>query len=265
MNRMTAVATMLLTIVISGCGPGPQDLAAQLQEAINSGDLDSAVELFSDDAVLLVGGAPSRVGKAEIGDWLATQSELNFRIEGTPVASESGVAYQNCSISSDIWSYFGVNPMTGTCEVALDGGDITGFTIRFDENSMARLSDSPAASATDLIGIWITRNYLTDSGDLYLHFFDQGIGRLAASPIDSTTAPDADFEGASLMWTYEDYILTIQNDGPASENYCQEQDVGNYLVKTLDEGGLHFKPINDSCDLRKVAFRLPPRWRPHEP
>ena len=67
------------------------------------------------------------------------------------------------------------------------------------------------------------------------------------------------------MWTYNDYILTIQNVGPASEKYCQEQDVGNYLVKISDIGGLEFKPINDSCDLRKLAIQLPPRWRPHEP
>ena len=214
---------------------------------------------------MLVDGAPSLAGKAEIRAWFATQSELNFRIEGTPAASDFGAAFQKCSIRSDKWSYFGVDSMTGTCEVALDAGNISSFAIRFDENSKARLSDSPAASAADLIGIWITKNYLTDSGDLYLHFFDQGIGRLANSPDDSAAATNADFEGASLVWTYEDYVLTIQNTGPASEKYCQEQDVGNYLVKTVEQGGLTFKLINDSCNLRGVAFQIPSRWRPYKP
>lgn len=201
---MTAVAAILLAFIISACLADPVDHAVQLQEAINSGDLDSAVALFSDDAVLLVGDGPSRMGKAEVEEWLATQLELNFRIEGAPLASESGHAYLDCSISSDVWSYHGVNPMTGTCEVALAGGDIKGFTIGFDENSKAGLSDSPAASTINMIGIWITRNYMTYSGDLYLHFFDQSIGRLATSPNDSPNISVAEFEGASLVWTYED-------------------------------------------------------------
>lgn len=265
MSRMVIVAAVFLVMVSSGCSANPVDLATQFQDAINSQNIDSTLGLLADDAVFQVDGTQSRAGKAEIEDWLLTQVELSFRLEGAPTASESGAAFENCSISSDIWSFFEVDPMTATCELALNGGAITSFVVQFDENSKARLSDSPAPSSADMIGIWITRNYLTDSGDLYLHFFEQGIGRLADSPSDSVAAPDSDFEGANLKWNYEDFILTVQNEGQASEKYCQEQDVGTFLAKTHEGGGLKFTTINDSCSLRGVAMQLPPRWRPHAP
>ena len=164
-----------------------------------------------------------------------------------------------------LWLFFGTSPMSGTCDVVLEGGLITSFTVQFDENSNARLSDSPSATSADILGIWQTRNYLTDSGNLYLHFIEQGRGRLAGSPDGSLSLTDSDFEGASLTWTYQDYVLTIQNKGPASEGYCQEQDEGIYLVKMVDAGGLKFKAISDSCSLRGIAVPLPPRWFPYVP
>ena len=265
MNRMTVLMIAVLAVAASGCGAGPEDVATEFQNAINSQDTDSVLSLLVDDAVWQVDGTSHRTGKTEIEDWLATQTELNLQIKGEPTSTESGVAFQSCSISSDMWGFFGVNPMTGTCQLALEAGLITGFVVQFDDDSRTRLSDSPAAASAEILGIWRTRNYLTDSGDLFLQFLEQGRGRLVGSSGDSIPAADSDFEGASLTWTYKDYVLTIQNEGLASDKYCQEQDVGIYLVKLVDAGGLKFKAISDSCSLRGIAVPLPPRWRPHLP
>lgn len=265
MSRMTIAITVLLATVVSACGASPDELGAQFQESINSQNIESVLGLLADDAEWQVDETPYLTGKTEIENWLAIQAELNFSMEGSPTASGSGVAFESCSISSDMWLYFGINPMTGTCELSLESGLITGFAVQFDEQSMARLSDSPAATSADILGIWQTRNYLTDSGDLYLHFIEQGRGRLAGSPDSSLSLIESDFEGASLAWTYQDYFLTFQNEGPASEKYCQEQDVGIYLVSKVEAGGLKFKTVVDSCSLRGIAMGLPPRWRPHVP
>lgn len=155
--------------------------------------------------------------------------------------------------------------MIGACEVELEGGQITSFTVRFDEDSKARLSDSPAAASADLIGIWTNWNFLAAPGDLYLQFFADGSARLAATPDDLLVTPSSEHPGASLSWTYEDHVLTIQNKGAASEKYCQEQDVGNYLVSNVDAGGINFKALNDVCSLRGVALEFPFRWRPYMP
>lgn len=267
MNRMTVLILFMLTFVVSGCGVAPEDVATEFQNAINSQDTEAVMGLLADEVVLQVEGTQISTGKREIQNWLESQAGLNFQFEGTPVSTDSGVSFDACMISSDIWSYFGLGSMTGTCEIALAEDNIISFVVQFDENSKGRLSESVAAVSADMIGIWITRNYLTDSGDLYLEFVEGGTGRLMGLPVDSTPDPDPDakFEGASLKWTYENYILTIQNEGPASEKYCQEQDVGSYLVKMADGGGLQFKRLNDTCSLRELAFKLPPRWRPMMP
>jgi len=259
-TRFIGMMAMLAVVIVfmTGCGADPVTVAQQFQEAVNSQNVESAVELLADDAVLMLDETSPITGKEQIADWLAKQAELHFQLNGDPIASESGVTFESCSISSDQWLFYGTNPMSGTCEVALEDGLITNFAVQFDETSKASLADSPVATTTNMIGIWVTKNYLTDSGDLYLQFFEDGSGMLTGS-LDSNH-PDA-----SITWTYEDYILTLQNHGAASEGYCQEQDVGKFLVKNADGGGLKFKTINDLCSLRGTALQLPPRWRQHVP
>ena len=88
-------------------------------------------------------------------------------------------------------------------------------------------------------------------------------------PDDLSVAPDSDHPGARLKWTYEEYMLTLQNDGPASEGYCQEQDVGIYLIKTVESASgnrMQFKPVTDSCEYRAAALqRIGSPWDPYTP
>ncbi len=127
MRNLAVISTVLFAIAASGCGPSPEDLAAQFMDAINSQDTEAALELLAENAVLQVNGTQSRTGKAEIEDWLVTQAKLNYRIDGDPTASGSGVVFESCSLSSDQWASVRVNPMSGACEVALEGGLITNF------------------------------------------------------------------------------------------------------------------------------------------
>ena len=254
MKKFAVLTIVLLAIATSGCGPSPEELTAQFMDAINSQDTESALELLSEDAVLQVDGTLSRTGKAEIENWLAEQADLRLRIEGNPSASETGVEIEGCSISSDQWLYFGVNPMSGTCEVALEGGLITSFTVQFDENSKARLSESVAPVSADLVGIWTAVGVTPDETEkpipFFLQFFEDGSARLGVAPDDLNIAPDASHPGARLTWVYEDYVLTIQNQGPAAEGYCQEQDVGTYLVRKTEAGGIKFKHLEEPCGWR---------------
>jgi hypothetical protein len=153
-----------------------------------------------------------------------------------------------------MWIYFGVNPMSGTCEVALEGGLITRFAVQFDENSKGRLSESMVPVTGDLVGIWTSADSTPQEPNKYipffLQFFEDGIARSAVSPEDFLIAPDSNHPGVRYTWTYKDYVLTVQNQGPASEGYCQEQDVGTYLVRNIEEGGIQFRPLKDPCAWR---------------
>ncbi len=254
MRKLAVITTILFAIAASGCGLSPEELATQFLDAINSQDIDSALELLAEDAVLKVDGSLTRTGKAEIENWLATQADLRHRIEGEPTATEFGVVIESCSISSDQWLYFGVNPMSGTCDVAFEGGLITSFAVQFDENSKARLSESVAPVNADLVGIWTAPGVTPGTNERipgFLQFFEDGSARWAFSgPEDLLIAPDSDHPGVLLTWTYEDYMLTLQNQGPASEGYCQEQDVGTYLVRNTEGGGIQFKHLEEPCAWR---------------
>lgn len=269
MNRKVVLLVVGL-LLVAGCSTDPTSVATQFQDAVNSKDLEAALELLAEDAVIQIHGAQSRTGKQEIETWLATQAELNYRFDGDPTASGSGVAFESCSISSETWITFGINPMTGTCEAAVEGGLITRFTIQVDEDSKARLSESSAPVAADLIRSWeatgVTPQETKKVIPFFMQFFEDGSTRLAISPDDLLIAPDPEHPGVLLTWTYEDYVLTVQNQGPAMEGYCQDQDVGKYLVRNTEGGGILFRPLGDPCGWRTTTLNhIGVEWDPYVP
>ncbi len=269
MNRYLALLPVGL-ILVAGCSTDPVSVVTQFQDAVNSQDIDSALELLAEDAVLKVDGSRIRTGKVEIENWLVIQAAINYHIEGDPTASGSGVALESCSMSSDQWLFVGVNPMSGACEAALEGGLITSLTVQFDEDSTARLSESLTIVSAELVGFWTATGVTPQEPNRYIsawmQFFEDGSARWAVSPEDILIAPDFDHPGARFTWTYEDYVMTVQNQGPAIEGYCQDQDVGTYLVRNTDEDGIHFKSISDPCAWRKdILVRRGGDWDPYAP
>ena len=269
MNKYIALLVVGL-LLTSACGSDPVAVAEQFQDAVNSQDIEAALELLAEDAVLQVEGTPNSTGKAEIENWLETQSDLKIRIEGDPTASESGASIESCSISSNMWMFFGTNPMTGICEVALEGGNISSFVILFDDRSRAALADAPVAERSDLVGTWFGTLGTPQSAAIYvpnlLQFNDDGTIRWAVERDDLSTAPDLDHPIAVLDWTYKGHLLTVQNRGSASEGYCHEQDVGMYLARRAGDGEIQFKAIRDSCPYRQNYLpRAGSSWEPFSP
>ena len=266
------VTVMVVVMVfITGCGVDPIIVAQQFQEAVNSQKIESALELLSENASLKVGETSSVTGKEQTVDWLTTQANLNFQVNGDPIASESGVTYENCSMTSYQWSYYGIRAMNGTCDVKIEDGLITEFSVQFDEDSKTSLSNSSVVSPADLVGIWTGEWPIPGadphSGEItlnHLQFYDDGSARLALTSDDLSIAPDSDHPGARFTWTYENYILTLQNEGLASEGYCLEQDVGTYLIRNVESASgkrIQFKLVSDSCAYRAAMLpRISAPW-----
>jgi hypothetical protein len=198
-------------VLMTGCGTDPVTVAQQFQEAVNAQSVDSALELFAENASLKVDEVSSVTGKDQIANWLATQAELHFQYNGDPIASESGVTFENCSTNSYQWSYYRIKSLSGTCNMKVEDGRITEFAVQFDDNSKASLSDSTVVAPTDLVGIWTGEwarpgvHEHPEESDIVTYFFqfaEGGSARLAVSPEDLLTSPDSNHPGANLSWTY---------------------------------------------------------------
>ncbi len=258
-------------VLVAGCGVKPVTVAQQFQEAINSQNVESALDLLSENASLNVGESLSLEGKSPIADWLTIQAKLQFELNGDPVTTDSGVSFENCLITSNQWSFYGIEAMSGTCTLVVEGGLVAELVIQYDENSKASLSDSSLVKPTDLVGIW-TGEWPMPGADPfadeitlnYFQFNEDGSARLATSPDDLSINPDSEHPGARFKWSYENYVLNLQNDGPASEGYCDEQDVGSYLIRTVKNVSLNriqFKLILDPCLYRASALpRIAAPW-----
>ncbi len=258
-------------VLVAGCGVKPVTVAQQFQEAINSQNVESALDLLSENASLNVGESLSLEGKSPIADWLTIQAKLQFELNGDPVTTDSGVSFENCLITSNQWSFYGIEAMSGTCTLVVEGGHVAELVIQYDENSKASLSDSSLVKPTDLVDIW-TGEWPMPGADPfadeitlnYFQFIEDGSARLATSPDDLSINPDSEHPGARFKWSYENYVLNLQNDGPASEGYCDEQDVGSYLIRTVKNVSLNriqFKLILDPCLYRASALpRVAAPW-----
>ena len=272
---ITAVMAVVM-LLMTGCGADPVTVAQQFQEAVTSQNVESALELLAENASLKVGENSSVIGKDQIANWLTTQAELHFQFNGDPIASESGITFENCLTNSYQWPYYGIKSLSGTCKVKVEDGLITEFTVQFDENSKASLSDSSVVAPTDLVGIW-TGEWPIPGADPHngeitlnhLQFNEDGSARLAITSDDLLIAPDSDHPGARFSWTYNNYILTLQNKGPASEGYCLEQDVGTYLIRNVKNASgnrIQFKLVRDSCVYRSTMLpRIAAPWDPYVP
>lgn len=270
------VVMTVVMVTITGCGANSLTVAQQFQEAVNSQNVEAGLELLTENASLKVGESSSVTGKDQIANWLTTQAELNFQFNGDPIASESGVTFESCSVNSYQWSYYGIKAMSGTCDLVIEGGHITEFVVEFDENSKASLSDSSVVTPTELVGIW-TGEWPMPGADPHngeitlnhLQFKEDGSARLAITSDDLLIDPDSDHPGAGFTWTYENYILTLQNDGPASDGYCSERDVGTYLIRNVTSTSgnrLRFKLVSDSCAYRaNLLPRIASPWDPYVP
>lgn len=269
---IVVVAVMVVVmVIIIGCGTDPVSVAQQFQESVNSQNGESVVGLLAENAILKVGETSTVTNKDQVANWLAIQAELNFQFSGDPVSSEFGATIENCLINSYQWSYYGIKAMSGKCEVKVENGLVTEFTVQFDEDSKSSLSDSSVVSHTDLVGAW-TGEWPMPEADPHsdeitlnhLQFNEDGSARLAITSNDLLIAPDSDHPGARFTWTYENFILTLQNDGPASEGYCSEQDIGNYLIRKVKNASgnrMQFKLISDSCAYRAAMLpRISAPW-----
>jgi acetyl esterase/lipase len=144
--KKTVVKELALVLVIciallalTGCGAKPDAVATKLAESVNAQDLDAALKLFAEDAVVNTGGPARFTGKEEIQGWLEGMfaDNLHLEIEIVEVAGDKVV--EQDTMTMDSVNDLGLASLQGTSEITVEDGKISALDFAFSEESAAEL------------------------------------------------------------------------------------------------------------------------------
>ncbi len=274
MNRI--IGTMLLVgiLLLSGCGTSaltatpeplatplpptatpiptlaPDSIALKLAEATNARNLEGALALFAEDAVVNSGGPEPFVGKAEVRGWLEGMIADNFQIEIEILEVSGDKVVEKDTMTMDSVSALGISSLEGISEITVQEGKITALDFTFAEASLAALQSAtmPAITLEDLVGTW-----RWDGGEV--------IG-----PVDLCIHKDGAYE--FIRYIVDSEILwdagTIEIDGNlvtyvSSEDsrYCVVGQRGSYELSFAEDGQLKSELVEDECWRRKPPAEGP--------
>jgi len=117
----------------------PGQVAAQLAEAVNAQDLDGALALFAEGAVVGSGGPAPFTGKAEIQGWLEGMFADNFKLDIDILEVDGDTLIEQDVMRMDSLRDLGVPFLEGTSEITVQGGKITALNFTFSDESLAKL------------------------------------------------------------------------------------------------------------------------------
>jgi len=121
----------------SGPATGTAALAGRLEAALNGGQVDTALALFSDTAEVKI--PPDRyVGPSQIGGWLGYLASIHFLIEPGFRRVVGERASWSAEIRSDYLDHIGLPALDGTASVLVQDGRIQNYTFFLSEDSAHR-------------------------------------------------------------------------------------------------------------------------------
>jgi hypothetical protein len=259
-HKLSLLLTILcVAALLSGCGSKPDEVALELAEAVNAGDLEGALALFADDAVVTSVSPEPFTGKAEIQGWLEEMFADNFKLEARIEEVDQNRVTEHDTISMDSMSFYGIDTLTGRSEIYVEGGKISSLNFSFSDETLIDLQAAPFVAPEDLIGIWTvgTMMQINDDGTLRV-----------ASKLDDLDAPiDEAHPGSLEAWSYDGMVMTLEIIEAIGEGTdCAPGEVGTYYIRWAGEAGdrLKFKPIEDTCFTRLGGMQWG-NWTPVSP
>jgi acetyl esterase/lipase len=133
------LAICIALLALTGCAAKPDAVATELAEAVNAQDLDAALKLFAEDAVVNTGGPAPFSGKEEIQGWLEGMFADNFHLEIEIVEVTGDEVVEQDTMTMDSVSDLGLGSLQGTSEITVQDGKITALDFAFSEKSAAEL------------------------------------------------------------------------------------------------------------------------------
>ena len=260
---LSILGACLIVALMTGCGAKPEDVVLQLSEAINTQDLEGALALFSDDAVVTSVSPEPFSGKAEIQGWLEEMFADNFYIEAEIIEVNGDIVLERDTMTMNSMKFFGIETLTGTSEITIEGGKIKTLNFNWSDETLADLQTAPFVDPEDLIGIWTV-------GTTSLQFKQDGTVRAADKIAHLDMPVSEEYPGSVQEWTHDGMVFAIHGvegadavgEGYASTS-CTAKDVGVYFVKWAgnDLDQLRFTVIADPCANRLMGMQWG-NWTP---
>lgn len=251
------LVSFLFILLLAGCGPKPDDVALQLAEAVNEGDVEQALALFAEDAVVTSVSPEPFNGKEQIQGWLEEMIADDFKLEAEIAEVSGNKVIEKDTMTMDSMSFFGIEPLTGTSELVIEDGVIQKLKFNFSEETLADLQSAPFVAQEDLIGTWYVGSFMEirDDGTLRVADKQEHLGE----PVSET------HQGSQEEWTYDGMVMTMRATEPGvGEGYsCTPDEVGVYFVRWAgdDLDSLKFEFIEDPCGAR-MGGMLWGHWKP---
>lgn len=130
---------LLVAITLSACVPKPESVAERLVQTVNSQDIQGALALFEEDAVVDTGGPAPYHGTAEIQGWLEGLASDNFEIQAENIEVNGDTVVEQERLSMDSWKAMGLSTLEGVSEIKIKDGLIQSLEFNFSEASMSDL------------------------------------------------------------------------------------------------------------------------------
>ena len=261
MNKklLSIIGLCLLVVLFSGCAAKPDKVVLELAEATNAQDLEAALALFADDAVVTSVSPEPFTGKDEIRSWLGSMIADNFHLETEIVEVNDNVVIGNDTMSMDSMSFYGIDTMTGINETTVEGGKIKTLNFSWSDETLADLQAAPFVAQEDLIGIW--------SVGTFMQINEDGTLRVAGRTADLDLPVSEEHPGSQEEWSYDGMVITIRAVEAIGEGTnCTPGQVGVYFVRWAgsDKDRLKFEPIDDPCGARRGGMQWG-NWAPVTP
>jgi hypothetical protein len=258
---LSILGLCMLVFLLAGCGGKPDEVALQLAEAINAQDLEAALALFADDAVITSVSPEPFTGKAEIQGWLEGMIADNFQLTPEILEVNENQVIERDTMTMDSMSFYGIEPLTGTSVVIVESGKIASLNFSFSDETLADMQAAPFVAPEDIIGIW--------TAGRYMQFNEDGTLRVADKIADLSEPVSEDHPGRSQKWTYDGMVITFQEPSTGiGEGYtgCTPDQVGVYFVRWAGEDldRLKYEPIDDPCGTRRGGMQWG-NWSPVSP
>lgn len=261
MNKilLTISGLGLLVILITACGTKPDRVALQLAEAVNAQDVNGALALFADDAVVTSVSPEPFNGKAEIQEWLEGMIADNFHLEAEIENIQGNLVVEHDTMTMDSMSFYGIDTLIGTSEINVVGGKINALNFSFSDETLSDLQTAPFVAQEDLIGTWTVGTLMQINED--------GTLRVAGKVADLDLPVSEEHPGSLEEWSYDGMVITMRAVEAIGEGTnCTPDQVGLYYLRWagVNKDRLKFEPIDDPCGARKGGM-LWGNWAPLSP
>jgi ketosteroid isomerase-like protein len=171
-RMMGALGVSALLLAACGSDTDPEQLVVDAAEPWNTGDIEAALDFYSDDVVVTINGFepafPSTIhdGKAELQAWFEDLQDGNFQLQVEVVETDGDVVTTETRTWLDETRQLGVAPLVATEVYTVDDGKIQGWTWTLSNESRDDITAALAALAPppEAAGVMFDGEFCTYDG-----------------------------------------------------------------------------------------------------